>query len=301
MTPLSQVLSGYSKALYSSWLYYKPDRILVDCGEGAASTLGNNCFAIESILLTHGHIDHVSGLPGFLWARTSAMGANEKPLRIYFPRGDIFFADMRAYIDAVNSKFTFPLEWIPLEAGESFELQRGRSVECFATQHSQGSASLGYKIIETRKRLRPEWANLGQAEIRQRIQSGETTEAMMEEYAGIKLAHGGDGLPLDPNLIAGSEILVHEATILDAANRKGQSHSTLGEALEVANAAQPGTLLLNHISGRYKRSEIETAIREGATQREIGFPIWCLRQDNLWPVWNPDSSANLNSPAAEPS
>jgi ribonuclease Z len=222
------------------------------------------------------------------------MGDNEKPLQLYYPRGDLYLADMRAYIDAMTPKLNFPLEWIALEAGQSFELPRGRSVQCFATEHSKGSVSLGYRVVETRRRLKPQWTHLTQAEIRHKAQSGGASD-LMEEYTGIKLAHGGDSLPLDPNLVTGSEILVHEATILETGDRKGQSHSTAAEALEVAQAAQPGALLLNHISGRYKRTEIETAIREGAKQREIGFPIWCLRQDKMWPVWNPDSSA------AEPS
>lgn len=282
-------MSGYSKALYSNWLHYRPDHLLLDCGEGAASALGNNCFAIEKVLLTHGHIDHISGLASLLWARASGMGDNQKPLEIYYPAGDVYLKDMRVYIDAVASKITFPIQWITLEAGQSFELRHGRSVECFETKHSKGSLSLGYKITEVRKRLKPQWAHLSQAEIRHKAQRGESGE-LMEEYRGIKLAHGGDSLPLEPNLVVGSEILIHEATILEAGDRKGQSHSTIEEALDVAAQAQPGTLLLNHISGRYKRLEIETAIREGAKQREIAFPIWCLRQDKLWPVWEPTSS-----------
>jgi ribonuclease Z len=284
--PITDVIGGYSKALYSNWLHYRPDRLLIDCGEGAATTLGNNCFALERILLTHGHIDHVSGLASLLWARAGGMGDNEKPLQIYFPGGDIFLTDMRAYLETVRTKLPFRVEWIALEADQSFELKRGRSVETFSTRHTRGSQSLGYKIMETRRRLKSEWAGLTQAEIRSRAQGGGVDD-LMEEYHGIKLAHGGDGLPLEPQVVAGSEILVHEATVLDSDDRKGDHHSTLGEALNVARKAQPGTLILNHISGRYKRAEVENAIREGAEQREIDFPIWCLRQDKLWPVWNP--------------
>jgi len=30
---------AYSKALYSTWIYYSPDRILFDSGEGASTAL----------------------------------------------------------------------------------------------------------------------------------------------------------------------------------------------------------------------------------------------------------------------
>ena len=75
---LPDVLSGYSKALYSTWIWYRPDRLLVDCGEGAATALGNHGFAIERILLTHGHIDHVGGLAPLLWARAGGMGVGKR-------------------------------------------------------------------------------------------------------------------------------------------------------------------------------------------------------------------------------
>jgi ribonuclease Z len=283
---ISEVLGGYSKALYSTWLHYRPDRLLVDCGEGAATALGNNCFALERVLLTHGHIDHVSGLPGLVWARAGGMGDNEKPLQVCYPRGDSYFADMRGYLEKVRSKLPFQLEWIELEAGQTIELKSGRHVETFATRHMKSSQSLGYKIIETRRRLKPAFAQWSETQLREAAQKGEM-EAMTEEYRAIKIAFGGDSLPIEPELVAGSEILVHEATILLATERRGQSHSTLDEALEVASKAQPGALVLNHISGRYKRTEIEAAIRSGASRLPIGFPIWCLRQDRLWPVWTP--------------
>lgn len=284
--PISDVLGGYSKALYSTWLHYRPDRLLVDCGEGAATALGNNCFALERVLLTHGHIDHVSGLPGLVWARAGGMGDNEKPLQVFYPRGDSFFVDMRGYLDNVRSKLPFQLEWIELEAGQTLELKNGRSVETFATRHMKSSQSLGYKIIETRRRLKAEFAGWSEAQLRDAARQGEM-DAMTEDYRAIKIAFGGDSLPIEPELVAGSEILVHEATILEPKERKGQSHSTLDEALEVAAQAQPGALVLNHISGRYKRAEVEAAIISGAQRLTIGFPIWCLRQDRLWPVWTP--------------
>ena len=52
-------LTGYSKAMYSTWFYYKPARLLFDAGEGVASALGNFIFGIERIFISHGHHDHI--------------------------------------------------------------------------------------------------------------------------------------------------------------------------------------------------------------------------------------------------
>ncbi len=65
---------SYSKALYSSWLYYSPDRLLFDAGESVSSIMGNKSFAIERVFLSHGHTDHIAGLVGLINIRNSAMG-----------------------------------------------------------------------------------------------------------------------------------------------------------------------------------------------------------------------------------
>ena len=95
---MHSLFRGHSKALYSTWVFYRPDRLLLDCGEGAATQLGNESYAIERVLLTHGHIDHISGLPSLLWARASGMGDNEKPLEILYPQGDVFVEYIKSYL-----------------------------------------------------------------------------------------------------------------------------------------------------------------------------------------------------------
>jgi ribonuclease Z len=68
----------YSKALYSSWLYYSPDRILFDAGEGASSILGNKAFAIRRVFVSHGHADHVAGLVGLVNIPTTRWATKRK-------------------------------------------------------------------------------------------------------------------------------------------------------------------------------------------------------------------------------
>ncbi|WP_121526993.1 MBL fold metallo-hydrolase, partial [Mesotoga sp. HF07.pep.5.2.highcov] len=72
----------FSKALYSTWILYRPERILFDVGEGISTILGNSVYAIKDIFLTHGHVDHISGLWGLINTRNTAMGDRNKQLRI---------------------------------------------------------------------------------------------------------------------------------------------------------------------------------------------------------------------------
>jgi len=280
---ISALCFGYSKALYSTWIFYKPDHLLVDCGEGAATTLGNGGFAIEKVLLTHGHIDHISGLPSLLWSRAAGMGDTQKPLTIYYPQGDIFVDDMRQYLRRTQERLPFDLQWIALEAGQSIALNAKRRIETFSTRHVLNRLTLGYKIVETRRRLKAEYGGLEQEEIRQRAIAGEGA-ALMENYEATLAAWGGDGAALDISSIENCELLFHEATILDAAERKHQLHATLDEAVATAQSARVKALVLYHVSGRYRKSEIESAARDSIAVHQIDFPVWCLFRDRCWRI-----------------
>lgn len=277
------VLQGYSKALYSTWLLYRPDRILIDCGEGCATTLGNGAYAIEKVFLTHGHIDHISGLASLLWARASGMGDNEKPLQVYFPAQDGYVQDLREYIGKTAARLTFELEWIPLEPGDKVPVRSRRHICAFPTQHLRQGTSLGYKAVETRRRLKPEFANLPEKDIREQAKTG-NIDALMESYDAVIAAFGGDGLPLPAEVVLQADLLVHEATLLDAGDRKHQLHSTLDEAVKVAAEARVKQLVLHHISGRYRTREIEAATRESLARHGFGGQTWCLFRDRLWEV-----------------
>lgn len=280
---ISSLVQSYSKGLYASWLHYKPDNLLVDCGEGCATTLGNAGYAIDRVLLTHGHIDHIAGLPVLLWARAAGMGDNEKPLEIYYPRDDQYVADMMQFLERTRAKVPFDLQFIPLDANASISLTESgthsRRIQTFATQHMPGRLTLGYKILETRSRLKVEYSKLSQNELRDLSISGATLSG---NYEAIIAAFGGDGLALNPDDVRDAELLVHEATILDAQDRKHQLHATVGEAMNVAHAANVKTLLLQHFSGRYRTSEIKKCVHEEAARLELSCEVWCLFRDKLW-------------------
>lgn len=280
---VSSLVLAYSKGLYSTWTYYKPDNLLIDCGEGCATTLGNSGYGINRVLLTHGHIDHIAGLPVLLWARAAGMGDNEKPLEIYYPRDDLYLADMMQFLERTRAKVPFDLQFLPLDAGSSIPLTdegtHARRVETFRTQHMIGRLTLGYKILETRRRLKIEYSKLPQSELRELAQRGEN---ISEEYEAIVAAFGGDGLALNPDDVRHSELLFHEATILDAQDRKHQLHATVGEALQVAYEAQVKTLVLQHFSGRYRTHEIRKCVQVEAARIGLRCEVWCLFRDKLW-------------------
>ncbi len=223
--------------------------------------MGNKSFAIRHVFLSHGHADHISGLVGLINIRNNAMGDTEKPLTIYYPRGNWRVSELMNYLWRTNRRLRYQLEWVPLSDGERVPVFSGRLpryVEAFRTVHSQDEHSLGYNIIERRERLKSEYRDLPQEEILKLIQAGKRAE-LLEQYDKKLLSYGGDSIPLDPRRIEETDLLLHDVTFLDEEERKEYKHATLEEALEVARQARVQELLAIHISSRYqfKLREVE--------------------------------------------
>ena len=167
------------------------------------------------VALTHGHSDHVLGLPGFIASRKFAKGAQDKPFTVVFPEGNNGVLAVRELLARMWSATAFPVTWVPIRAGGEFRLGKTRVLQAFATSHGGSEPTLGYAVLEERRRLRPEYSGLSEHEIRELVRQG-GRDALMEGYRQVRFAHTGDAMPIDPALVAGADILIHDATFLDA-------------------------------------------------------------------------------------
>jgi ribonuclease Z len=76
---------------------------------------------------------------------------------------------------------------------------------------------------------------------------------VMEEFAHVVFAHSGDAMPIEAALIAGADLLVHDATFLAADDRREPIHASSEEVFALARDAGVRALVLNHLSVRYDR------------------------------------------------
>ena len=276
-------LRAFSKAMYSTWIFYRPAHVVFDAGEGLATTLGNFVFAVENVFLSHGHYDHVGGIAGFILARAAAMGEKTKPLAIHYPAGDGLVEQARDYARRISRELTYPLTWHPIGPGATIPLASGNGawqIRAFPTRHIRGQTTLGFALEESRRRLRPALAGLPGPELG-RIRREQGPDAVTEEYRKILLAYSGDAMPLDPAHVKDALVLLHDATFLEVADRETPTHATVGEALDVAKAAQVEHLCLYHVSTRYRRKAIEQGIRDQAKAHGCTMPLWLLHLGRL--------------------
>ncbi|WOH53230.1 ribonuclease Z [Bradyrhizobium sp. sBnM-33] len=249
-------------------------RILVDCGEGTQRQLlrsGAGFRRLDRLLLTHGHLDHVLGIPGLfssLRLRQSAdvMTIHASPATLEVVVG------MLAGLWGEGTA-PIPLELVPLTAGQVID--RGEfTIACFPVRH-RDTDSFGFSFeSRARRHLRPDrLAALGVPDGPVRKELAEGRPATLADGRTIdpegvlgpperrrKLVIVGDTETTDglAEPVRGADVLVIEATFLDrdAAIARDYGHLTAREAAALAAMCDVKQLVLTHISGRYTDEDL---------------------------------------------
>lgn len=303
----------FSRAMYATWYWFKPSRMLWDCGEGVATALGNRAFAIEQVIFTHGHYDHLGGLPSLILTRAGAMGDKEKPLAIHYPDGDRMVEAMRRYIESAFAHIRFELSWLPYPTGAEIPV-RGMGDEAprttgdkfvrpFRVRHSRSLPAHGLALIESRNRLKPAFEGLPGQKIAELVRA-HGRDHITERYQQRLLCFSGDAMPVAVEDVHRAQVLIHEATFLKAAHRKEPLHATVEEALGVAIEAEVGCLVLSHFSSRYAFMDYERAYRKLIKARAPAFPVYLAPFDlerpfEFLPLWQPEGPEAGVSPNAQ--
>lgn len=265
----------FSCGLYSTWCFWKPDNILFDCGEGVATHLKNRVYAVDSIFLSHGHGDHILGLPSFIGIRNSARGDKEKPLNIYYPYDAWGINDLRKFIENRNTHLKFDLKWIPFSSNENtviFSSGKTKYIEAFPVEHCKGS--VGYNVLENRKRLKAEYQ--GQ-DIPKLLRSGVDKDSITESYTAKLLSYTLDSYSFDPIFIQDSELWIADSTFLRASDRDKPTHMSLLDVVKYSVEHNVKKTVCAHISPRYSVEDISNKEKILASNITIKSPHGVLK------------------------
>jgi ribonuclease Z len=219
---------------------------------------------VRNVFLTHVHQDHSAG--AFRHYSVRAMYRSPAS-RIFLPREshEAFTELFRAW-ERVEEKPAADLSGvlIPLAPGQDVRLSGRHTVRVFDVVHR--IASRGYTVVESRRKLRPEYAGLAGAELGAARARGERVHDVLEVPV---FTYVGDStiatLRAHPEL-GQSEVLFLEATHVgdtDPAVSERYGHTHLDELVALYRA-RPETLasphvVIKHFSTRYERDTLREA------------------------------------------
>jgi ribonuclease Z len=265
--------------LSATLVFHEDLRFMIDCGEGTQRQLlrsGVGFKRLNTVLLTHGHLDHILGLGGIVstFARWEAID------RFSIYGGRWALDRVRDLMNVVlrGGEVSCEVTYEEIRPGLLIDSRR-LQVRAFPVNH-KGGGSFGFVFQEKAHRpfLVDRAVELGVPEGPERrlLVAGQPVvlpngtvvrpdDVLGPPIHGAKLVYVGDVTRTDGIVDAatGADALVIEATYSDAdgdiAHRFG--HITAREAALVAGEAGVRQLFLNHISRRYSGHEIEEEAR----------------------------------------
>ncbi len=203
---------------------------------------------VNHVLLSHGHADHVAGLPYYFAQRDFqgiANGTVLAPASLVEPLEDL----MRAW-GRVEGHVP-PHKFVGMSDGDEYEIRRGLLVRAFAVRHVRGA--LGYSVIEVRHKLKEEFVGLEGPQIVELKNKGvEITnriEVPLVAYLGDTGAMNFSNLPH----VANARVLLIECTFFDdehADRAKLGKHIHVKDLAEVLEGMDNERVVIIHVTRR---------------------------------------------------
>ncbi|MDE1858639.1 MAG: ribonuclease Z [Thaumarchaeota archaeon] len=242
--------------------------ILMDCGEGVQRKVLEQSIGLgkdTTILITHLHGDHVSGLLGLL--QTMSLAQRKKPVDIVGPAKLLRWLEVTS--DLLHIGLTFPVRFTPVKPGvvlktPEFRVRAARashSVEAYAYL-VQENPRPGVFHPEKAKALGvPEgklWSSLQRG--RSVVVDGKKivpASVTGPRRPGRKVGYSGDTRPTGSlaRFFSGCDLLIFDSTFKKGDQDKAleRKHSTSAEAATLAKKAGARKLALTHFSARYTK------------------------------------------------
>ena len=215
---------------------------------------------INNILLTHGHMDHAAGIAYYLSQRNFC-GLSEGT--ILAPQN--LLAPMREMLDAWSrlDGNKVPANLVGVKPGDEYKIKPNLFARVFPTKHSKGS--VGYSVIEKRKKLKSEYLQLTGPQIVELKKQGIEIDYPLEIPIVTYL---GDTQYVDFSqlkYIVESNILIAECTFYEGEHTgraEAGRHMHIHEFAVLIEKLQNEHIIITHTTQRTPMRDIRKILKE---------------------------------------
>jgi ribonuclease Z len=233
---------------------------------------------INHVLLTHGHMDHAAGFAYYLSQRHFC---GQSAGTILAPK--ILIKPMKEIIDAwvTIDGNAIPANLVGVKPGDEYQIKPNLFARVFPTKHSKGS--VGYSIIEKRKKLKHEFIGLNGPQIvelkKQGIEIDYPLELPLVTFIGDTQFVDFSQL----SYIAQSKILITECTFYEDEHidrAEAGRHIHIDEFKNLLQNMKNEHIIIIHTTQRTNMKEIQK-ILNSAMPKEILQRITLLMNQRI--------------------
>jgi len=248
-------LAGYSVAGEEAVIIAPELDCVFDIGKCPREAL-----TVNHVLLSHGHMDHVAGLP-YYFAQRDFQGIADGEALVPADLAEPLERLMQAWGDVEGH--VPPHRFVPLCDGDVHQIRRSLIARAFTTRHVGGS--LGFSLVEVRKKLRDEFAGLSGREIVELKDKGVQIERRLEVPLVAYLGDTGKANYSHLPHVAQAETLLIECTFFDAdhaSRARAGKHLHVEDLPEVLEGMSNRHIVIVHVTRRTNMAQARKILKK---------------------------------------
>ncbi len=246
---------GYSLAGEETVIALPEFNVCFDAGRAPREMV-----TIDTLCVSHGHMDHAAGVPYYLSQRTF-IGTHAGRVILHQDLVSRFKVLMECW--ARIEGHPSPAEWVGLVHDQEFPLRRDLVIRAFDVNH--GECALGFSLIERRKKLKPQYADHTGPQLvelkKKGIEIVNEVDVPLVAYCGDT----ADGPFFDLDYVRNARLMILECTFFDpehVVRAEAGKHLHVRDLRTILPRLRCPNILVTHVTRRTDMRAVKRICRD---------------------------------------